>query len=398
MEIKIKSFNGIGDLLFVTPTLRVIKESYPDAKITVNTNYPDLLFNNPFVDNINEGKAGVFLGYPDPIHKVWPTEHHIISDWRIVCKEYNLETATPPLAPELYFHNIREKHNNIGVQVIHKGHWHAKKVWPKFNYLCDSDYLCDLDGFVPIPKLKDIYELVVFISSCRAVICSEGGISHIAKAVGVPAIVIYGGFASPEWNGYRDQINLCNEKWCSYCYNPTECVNKIERLCMKEITVDQVLRSVEGLEKIPALSRHNAKFPIEADAERWCKGKGIDVGGGHWPLKGTRSVDECAEEDAYNITDGSGTLDYVFSSHCLEHLERPKEALKEWIRVLKKDGILYLYLPHTDYMPWRKESMPRWHKHNLYLIDVLEMLEGIGVIEIIAKDFWFGQKIIGRKK
>jgi len=167
---------------------------------------------------------------------------------------------------------------------------------------------------------------------------------------------------------------------------------------MKEITVDQVLRAVEGLEKIPALSRHNAKFPIEADAERWCKGKGIDVGGGHWPLRGARVIGEGAEEDAYNITDGSGTLDYVFSSHCLEHLERPKEALEEWIRVLKKGGILYLYLPHPDYMPWRKESMPRWHKHNLYLIDVLEMLEGIGVIEIIAKDFWFGQKIIGRKK
>jgi len=391
MEIKIKSFNGIGDLLFVTPTLRVIRESYPDAKITVNTNYPDLLFNNPFVDNINKGKAGTFLGYPDPIHKIWPTEHHIVSDWRVICNAYELETAFPAIAPELYF-PPSEEGGFIGVQIIHKGHWYKKKVWPKF------EYLCDFDEFLPIPKLNNIKSLVAFISSCRAVVCSEGGISHIAKAVGVPAIVLYGGFANPEWNGYRDQINLCNEKWCSYCYNPTECVNKIERLCMKEITVDQVLHAVEGLEKIPALSRHNAKEPIEADAERWCQGTGIDVGGGHWPLKGARSVDDCAKENAYNIANDSNTLDYVFSSHCLEHLERPKEALEEWIRVLKKGGLLYLYLPHSDYLPWRKESMPRWHKHNLYLIDVLEMLEGIEVVEIIAKDFWFGQKIIGRKK
>ena len=122
------------------------------------------------------------------------------------------------------------------------------------------------------------------------------------------------------------------------------------------------------------------------------------MGGGHWPLKGSRSIDDRESENAYKIMELDGSLDYVFSSHCLEHLEKPKEALKEWIRVLKQGGVLYLYLPHTDYMPWRKESMPRWHKHNLYLLDVFEMLARIEVIEIVPKDFWFGQKIIGRKK
>ena len=38
-------------------------------------------------------------------------------------------------------------------------------------------------------------------------------------------------------------------------------------------------------------------------------------------------------------------LDYVFSSHLLEHLHKPKDALKEWFRVLKIDGFLVLYLP-----------------------------------------------------
>jgi len=391
-DIVIKSYNGIGDLLFVTPTLRVIKEAYPDSVITINTNYPELLLDNPFVDNINTGKEGVFLGYPDPIHQIWPTEHHIISDWRVICNAYELDTERPEFKPELYLAVPGINNDPVGVQVIHKGHWHKKKVWPKFYELAS------LPGFFPIPKVNNVLDLVSVIGSCKAVVCSEGGISHIARAVGTPAIVVYGGFAHPDWNGYKEQINICNEKWCSYCYNPKPCENKIERLCMKEITLEQVIHSVGGLSKMDYLSNHDAKHPIEEDASNWCKGEGVDVGGGHWPLKGAHSVDDRPEENAYMLTAKSGTLDYVFSSHCLEHLDRPKEALIEWIRALKKRGLLYLYLPHTDYMPWRKESMPRWHKHNLYLLDVLEMLEEIEVIEIIHKDFWFGQKIIGRKK
>ena len=114
-EIKIHSFNGIGDLLFVTPTLRVIKEAYPDSVITVNTNYPDLLINNPFVDNINAGEGGVFLGYPDPIHQIWPVQHHIISDWKIVCRTYELDTEQPELRPELYLPVPGRNNDDVGV-------------------------------------------------------------------------------------------------------------------------------------------------------------------------------------------------------------------------------------------------------------------------------------------
>lgn len=391
-HVEIRSFNGIGDLLFVTPTLRVIKKAYPSVKITVNTNFPDLLIGNPFVDEINKGKGGVFLGYPDPIHIIWPIEHHIRSDWKVVCNAYDLKTEPPAKQPELYLDIPKVKEDYIGVQVLHKGHWHAKKVWPKFNELCNYP------GFVNIPYFDRVTPLVKFIASCRAVVCAEGGISHIAKAVGTPAIVIYGGFARPEWNGYRDQINICNEKWCSYCYDPTPCKNEIERLCMKEITVEQVLHSVEGLQKIKILSQHNSMQFVEFDALRWCRGRGVDVGGGPSPLPGARAINDNDFENAYRITESTGSLDYVFSSHCLEHLEEPRRALKEWIRVLKQGGTLYLYFPHPDYMPWRVASMPKWHKHNLYLLDVLAMLEAVDVIEIVQKDYWFGQKIIARKR
>ncbi len=44
----------------------------------------------------------------------------------------------------------------------------------------------------------------------------------------------------------------------------------------------------------------------------------------------------------------SGGFDFVFSSHCLEHLENPFEALGNWIRVVKSGGYLVVSVPEED--------------------------------------------------
>lgn len=233
VEILIKSFNGIGDLLFVTPTLRRIKESYPDSKIIVNTNYPLLLEDNPFVNEVNtRGKEGVFLGYDDPIHRKWPRKHHILMDWEIVCQHYRLQTEIPVLKPEIYFKFKKgNSKGHVGVQTIHKNHWNGKKNWGRFSELAEQP------GFQPIPKLGSMREIVEFLTTCRVVVCAEGGISHLCRALDIPCVVIYGGFADPEWNGYKEQINVTNRKYCSYCYNPGPCINPVEKECLEEIKI-----------------------------------------------------------------------------------------------------------------------------------------------------------------
>lgn len=47
----------------------------------------------------------------------------------------------------------------------------------------------------------------------------------------------------------------------------------------------------------------------------------------------------------------SGELDFVFSSHLLEHINDYKAALKEWWRLVRPEGHLVLYLPHKDLYP-----------------------------------------------
>ena len=41
--------------------------------------------------------------------------------------------------------------------------------------------------------------------------------------------------------------------------------------------------------------------------------------------------------------------EFLISSNCLEHIANPFKAIEEWIRVLKKDGLILLVLPNKEY-------------------------------------------------
>jgi len=45
---------------------------------------------------------------------------------------------------------------------------------------------------------------------------------------------------------------------------------------------------------------------------------------------------------------GDEQYDVVLSSHTLEHCANPLKALREWLRVLRRGGVLVLVLPHKD--------------------------------------------------
>jgi SAM-dependent methyltransferase len=96
-----------------------------------------------------------------------------------------------------------------------------------------------------------------------------------------------------------------------------------------------------------------AIFPV---AKKYLKGNGIDIGAGFWEYPGSIPVDSFRGEGMKkNLDDFSAeSLDYIFSSHCLEHIANWQEELKHWIALLKKGGILFLYLPHPDCGIWRR--------------------------------------------
>ncbi len=97
---------------------------------------------------------------------------------------------------------------------------------------------------------------------------------------------------------------------------------------------------------------------IQRVALKYCNGKGIDIGANYWPLPGSTPIDtERGPGMANKIEDiPPASQNYVFSSHCLEHIERWGDALDVWASKIKSGGHLFLYLPHPSCMLWHKSN------------------------------------------
>lgn len=138
------------------------------------------------------------------------------------------------------------------------------------------------------------------------------------------------------------------------------------------------------------LNRSNAVKHILPIAEHFCKGSGLDIGGTtEWHFPGSKIVNPVENEyDAFNLP---GTnYDYIFSSHCLEHIDDYAGALRIWRDALRPGGQLFLYLPHPDAVQWRPENCPG-HYHAFRPEKIAWLLKSLGFVQVFYSNrdlFW----------
>lgn len=106
-----------------------------------------------------------------------------------------------------------------------------------------------------------------------------------------------------------------------------------------------------------------ARREAEKFFEKFCTGKGLDIGAGNDPIM--------PDVDTFDLYQGAtfkgnaetldeirdASYDWVYSSHCLEHLDDPRKALKNWWRVVKPGGYLIIVVPHRDLYE-KKTTLP----------------------------------------
>lgn len=120
--------------------------------------------------------------------------------------------------------------------------------------------------------------------------------------------------------------------------------------------------------------------------EKYCNGKGLDIGyGGDLLLPECRGWDfehgDASRLDGIN----NSCFDFIYSSHTLEHLEDPVAALKRWWQVLKQGGYLILYVPDRDLYEKRRALPSMWnkdHKH-FFMMDRNEPPDTKGLVPLI---------------
>lgn len=108
-----------------------------------------------------------------------------------------------------------------------------------------------------------------------------------------------------------------------------------------------------------------AQFAIPF-AKHVCVGRGVDIGCNRleWAFPGAEPVDPVITPGIHATNFPQSELDYIFSSHCLEHLPDWVEALDYWGERLKSGGTLFLYLPDYSQKYWRPWNN-RKHVHIL---------------------------------
>jgi SAM-dependent methyltransferase len=78
-------------------------------------------------------------------------------------------------------------------------------------------------------------------------------------------------------------------------------------------------------------------------------GDGIDVGCGPDPVNSNARKFDVEDGDANNILQFvDGKFDFVYSSHCLEHMFDPRKALLDWWQLVKPGGHLFIIVPDED--------------------------------------------------
>lgn len=110
------------------------------------------------------------------------------------------------------------------------------------------------------------------------------------------------------------------------------------------------------------------------------KNIGVDVGckKPEWSYPGAILADIELDNNPWHALNlpRAGELEYIFSSHCLEHIENWEETLYYWYDSLAKDGIMFIYLPHVDNEYWDTRFMTtRRHVNNFYPAQIKYFLE-----------------------
>lgn len=132
------------------------------------------------------------------------------------------------------------------------------------------------------------------------------------------------------------------------------------------------------------------------------KGDGLDIGCGPDPVFPDAMPFDVKDGDANHITDYiKKQFDFVYSSHCLEHMVDAKAAILEWWQLVKPGGVLFLLVPDEDlyeqgFWPSRFNRDHKWTftiaKHrswspvSINLFDLAQSLPNGEVIDIRLHD------------
>jgi ADP-heptose:LPS heptosyltransferase len=257
--------HGLGDNLLLSAVLPWLREKYSGHKIVVETRWPALFKNNPYAN--------------------WVTGLHMKTTARHIKPKYHIDRETTTSIyrqlmkwvgasgegyPEVFLSadEIARAERQFPfdfVTICPKGKTTFaanRKEWGFDNFQDLRNMMSDT-RFIQVgtpadPLLENVVDCrhlpvrrtAAVIRGSHFFIGLEGGLMHLAKAVGREAAIVYGGCIRPEVSGYAENLNIYQSTDCSPCfhsdYHHEDCETMV---CMKSITPQMVLERLRAWQR-----------------------------------------------------------------------------------------------------------------------------------------------------
>jgi SAM-dependent methyltransferase len=137
-------------------------------------------------------------------------------------------------------------------------------------------------------------------------------------------------------------------------------------------------------------------------------GKGIDIGCGPDPLTPEVYGFDKEAGDANEITKYvREEFDFVFSSHCLEHMNNPRKAIQQWWKLVRPGGHLFFIVPDEDLyeqgvFPSRFNrdhkatftisKTKSWSPVSINVLDLVNTLPGAQLVNVALQDVGYDRR------
>lgn len=252
----------LGDEIMAIPVYGGLRKAYPDCRIAVSCNFPELLEGNPAVDAVNA--------------TVSPDRHILLrsgprTEVRIAHYAQLAGIPMPTERPRLHLTDWSApsvaQYSGRFVAVAPGASWPIKR-WPidRWRVLCR---IIEAHGF-PVVELgrgdetigvrhslmgqTTVREAACVLHAARLLVCCDSGLMHLARAVGTPAVALFGP-TNPSilMPGDEGLTAIVSEEPCQGCWNngqteaaPGQCLRN-RPTCLERITEDEVWARVQSL-------------------------------------------------------------------------------------------------------------------------------------------------------
>lgn len=278
------TWGGIGDLLVCTPTLKALRETYPDHKIIVyclkqKKEHVYVLQNNPYITSLRTLHWTTMLRYPYHLYLYLfrrKKAKYYSLDFQLIPLSYIYDKSVKEIVPDIF--NIKLNDTKVSLFLTtHEEQQAQKRLLPYKNVVLmhitsvsSRNHLWPHENWVELVRqlpeytfiqlglekelyvegavdwrgkttLREVFGLMKYASSFVGI---ESCLAHITNAFDTPGVVLFGDSSPVHW-GHSNNINIYKDVSCGPCYyylwgQGCPYGNK----CMKQITVGEVKQAL----------------------------------------------------------------------------------------------------------------------------------------------------------